>query len=122
MSANELEGSNPNLAGVKVGKSVTSGTATPKLRKASVTPSPSDKGSKDNGKAQRTEDIQQQSPIPETVEITRCHPMLSDETSCSFVVQVNIKAKYNGVTQVSNLRQKGFESLTFLQELLQVVQ
>ena len=50
MSANQYEGSNPNVAGVKVGAKVTSGTATPKLRKQSVSPSPSDKGSSGNGK------------------------------------------------------------------------
>jgi hypothetical protein len=32
------------------GKPVSSGTATPKLRKTSVSPSPSDKGSSQNGK------------------------------------------------------------------------
>lgn len=48
--ANQLEGSSPGVAGTKVGKPVTAGTATPKLRKASVTPTPNDKGSMDNGK------------------------------------------------------------------------
>lgn len=50
MSANQLEGTNPNVAGVNRGKPVSSGTATPKLRKQSVTPTPSDKGSSMNGK------------------------------------------------------------------------
>lgn len=50
MSANQYQGTNPNVAGVNRGKEPTSGTATPKLHKASVTPSPSDKGSMDKGK------------------------------------------------------------------------
>jgi len=50
MSANQLEGSNPNVAGVKVGAKVTSGTATPKLPKVAVSPTPSDKGSEGKGK------------------------------------------------------------------------
>jgi len=47
----QTEGTNPNLAGVKRGKEVTSGTATPKLHKASVSPTPSAKGSSNTGKA-----------------------------------------------------------------------
>ena len=50
MSANQLEGSSPGVAGTNVGASVTSGTGTAKVRKASVTPTPSDKGSMDKGK------------------------------------------------------------------------
>lgn len=45
----QLEGTMPPSA--KGGKAaVTNGCATPKLRKASVTPTPSDKGSMNNGK------------------------------------------------------------------------
>lgn len=46
--SNQYEGSAP--PGSKPGQKVTSGTATPKLRKTSVSPSPSDKGSSQNGK------------------------------------------------------------------------
>ena len=47
---NQLEGTNPNVAGVNRGKEPTSGTMSAKVRKASVTPSPSDKGNMDKGK------------------------------------------------------------------------
>lgn len=47
---NQLEGTNPNVAGVKRGKEPTSGTASVKVRKASVSPSPSDKGNMGRGK------------------------------------------------------------------------
>ncbi len=47
--SNQVEGSSP--PGHKVGSKVTSGTtATPKLRKTSVSPSPSDKGQSGRGK------------------------------------------------------------------------
>ena len=50
MSAMQYEGTNPNVAGVNRGKPVTSGTATPKLRKASVSPTPNDRSNKAGGK------------------------------------------------------------------------
>ena len=50
MAANQCEGSSPNLAGTKVGAKVSSGTATPKLRKTGISPSPSDKGNSGRGK------------------------------------------------------------------------
>ena len=46
--SNQYENSAP--PGHKVGQKVTSGTATPKLRKTSVSPSPSDKGNSGKGK------------------------------------------------------------------------
>ena len=46
----QYEGSSPNVANTKVGAKVSSGTAKPRLHKASVSPSPSDKGNSGKGK------------------------------------------------------------------------
>lgn len=48
MKKGQYEGSAP--PNHNVGTKVSSGTATPKLRKASVTPTPSDRGNMDRGK------------------------------------------------------------------------